>query len=465
MTVNGIKCNKLTNAWASVNSTEGSNIYAFDSFSNALELRPENMSEDLGITVTAKGYAPLTFTVKPASDKKTTPEFNSAEYVKPESSWDAAYYRVEFDAENDEELSKYLSDKTMAVTVNGEVYKRSSSLYSSSTKTFVADGETGAYGKTYSYLKLSADAFKEDAENKVEISVDGYEPFSFTIGKSDEIGDEDGDEFVPEVAETKYVESSLVANYYQITLKNGSDKEENQKIKDYLDCEDLSVTVNGETYERAAALLSLSDSKFIAETGTADSESDEHRIRLAENMFTKDINTIVIEAGDEFGSITVKIKKDGTLVAAATEAVIDEIEVPVDTELPAEDEIMASEDKKEEVSDDIHDDDETVADDKSDLEDSKEDSFDESKDEDSAEDSGEKDHESGDAADAADKSDDESEDKADRVTDQDDATDSNAADQDDEDADEGENSEEEKDSEDADESGMADAEDSEAEME
>lgn len=110
----------------------------------------------------------------------------------------------------------------------------------------------------------------------------------------------------------------------------------------------------------------------------------------------------MIEAGDEFGSITVKIKKDGTLVAAATEAVIDEIEVPVDTELPAEDEIMASEDKKEEVSDDIHDDDETVADDKSDLEDSKEDSFDESKDEDSAEDSGEKDHESGDAADAED---------------------------------------------------------------
>lgn len=67
----------------------------------------------------------------------------------------------------------------------------------------------------------------------------------------------------------------------------------------------------------------------------------------------------MIEAGDEFGSITVKIKKDGTLVAAATEAVIDEIEVPVDTELPAEDEIMASEDKKEEVSDDIYDIEET----------------------------------------------------------------------------------------------------------
>ena len=73
----------------------------------------------------------------------------------------------------------------------------------------------------------------------------------------------------------------------------------------------------------------------------------------------RDINTIVIEAGEEFGSITVKIKKDGTLVAAATEAVIDEIEVPVDTELPAEDEIMAFEDKKEEVSDDIYDIEET----------------------------------------------------------------------------------------------------------
>ena len=117
----------------------------------------------------------------------------------------------------------------MAVTVNGEVYNRSSSLYSSSTKTFVADGETGAYGKTYSYLKLSADAFKEDEENEVEISVDGYEPLSFKIGRSDEIGDEDGDEFVPEVTETKYVKPWLGASYYQITLKNGSDKEETRK--------------------------------------------------------------------------------------------------------------------------------------------------------------------------------------------------------------------------------------------
>lgn len=192
VTVNGNPYTKLNDSNASVGSTEGSNIYAYASYSStpALELRPENMSENLKITITAKGYKSCNFTVEVLSDEKVTPVCESATYVKA-GTWDPAYYRIDFTAEDEKALSEYLSDKKMKVTVNGYDYDRAYSLYSSSTKKFVAAGADNGYGMVYSYLKLSADAFEDGTVNEVEISVDGYETITFNVGESDEIGIDD----------------------------------------------------------------------------------------------------------------------------------------------------------------------------------------------------------------------------------------------------------------------------------
>ena len=465
VTVNGSEYTKLTNSYASVGSTEGSKIYAYDSYSYtpALELRPEDMSEDLEIIITAEGYKSCTFTVEGLSDEKVTPEFDKYTYVEAESSWDASYYRIDFAAEDDEALSKYLSDSSMVVTVNDEKYERSSSLSSSSTKTFVADGKMGAYGRTYSYLKLSADAFEEGDANEVEITVDGYDTITFTVGESDEIGNEDGDEFAPEVSNTKYEEKGIFnPAYYQVAFKYSKDKDEQEKIKEYLESDDLTVTVNGTEYSRVISKFQFKEKNFLATVRTADSGADEAVLEMTEDAFDQDVNTVVIEGGDGYGSITLTINKDGKLVTAATETTIDDIEVVVDTELPAEDEIIASDDKKEEISDEIIDEDENVSDDsnaKGDAED-EDNTSDDIKETDSADDTEDKADESEDAAD------DKSENEADDITDEDDAEDTDAADKDDADADEEESSENEADSDDADESETADAEeDTEAEME
>lgn len=455
VSVNGDVYTKLTGIYPSVKNTEGSKIYAFDNW-DALELRPEDMTGDLEITVSAEGYESYTFTVEAPSDEKVTPEFDKYTYVEAESSWDASYYRIDFTAEDDKALSEYLSDSSMVVTVNGVEYERGYSLYSSSTKKFVADGEMGAYGRTYSYLKLTTDEFAEDEANEVEISVDGYELVSFTVGKSDEIGDEDGDddEFTPEVADTKYVKPWFGANYYQISLERGKDEEEEQKIEDYLKLEELSITVNGKQYSRVTSSFSLGNSAtdFYAVSRTGDNGKTEHVIQMTADMFTEDINIVEIEAGDDYGTLTVKIKKDGTLVTADTEAAIDDIEVIADTELPAEDEIIASDEKKEEISDEIVDEDETVTDD---VDESKDEiASDDTEDTDSAEDTEDKADESEDKADAEDKSEETADDESD--AEEDEAADDTEDDA--EDADEEDASETEEDSNEADDTETAETE-------
>ncbi len=424
VTVNGSVYTKLT-GWNKVDNSTETNAYNYDTWSDALLIRPEDMTENLEITISAEGYEALNFTVEAPSDEKVTPEFDKYTYVEAESSWDVSYYRIDFTAEDDKALSEYLSDSSMVVTVNGVEYERGYSLYSSSTKKFVADGEMGAYGRTYSYLKLTTDEFAEDEANEVEISVDGYELVSFTVGKSDEIGDEDGDEFTPEVADTKYVKPWFGANYYQISLERGRDKEEEQKIEDYLKLDELSITVNGKQYTRVTSSFSLGNSAtdFYAVSRTGDNGKTEHVIQMTADMFTEDVNVVEIEAGDDYGTLTVKIKKDGTLVTADTEAAIDDIEAVVDIELPAEDEIIASDEKKEEISDEIIDEDETVNDDanaKDDAEDESKDEIasDDTEDADSAEDTEDKADESEDKADAEDKSEETADDESDAEEDE-----------------------------------------------
>ncbi len=447
VTVNGNAYTKLT-GWNGVDSSTETNAYNYDTWSDALLIRPEDMTEDLEITITAEGYESLTFTVEAPSDEKVTPEFDKYTYVEAESSWDASYYRIDFTAEDDKALSEYLSDSSMVVTVNGVEYERGYSLYSSSTKKFVADGEMGAYGRTYSYLKLTTDEFAEDEANEVEISVDGYELVSFTVGKSDEIGNEDGDddEFTPEVADTKYEKSWFGANYYQITFKETTDAEINEKIYEFVKAEDLTVSVNGTEYKNVGSSTYFGDTanNFYGDRLSGGVYGPEPGIRMTTEMFTEDVNIVEIEGGEGFGSLTVKIKKDGTLVTVDTEAAIDDIEAVVDTELPAEDEIIASDDKKEEISDEIVDEDETVTDDADEFKD--EIASDDAEDTDSAEDTEDKADESEDKADAEDKSeetaDDESDEMADEVAED---TEDDAEDADEEDA-----SETEEDSDEAD---------------
>lgn len=377
--------------WASyVSTTRGTNLYSFNPYSNELEIRPENMMEDLEVEITAEGYEPLIFTITAASDEKKTPDVKESYYV--EESETLAYYRVDFAAENDEELSKYLNNRNMVLTVNGEEYERGYSMNADSTKTFVAVGKMGAYGTVYSYLKLSTDAFTE-AENEVVIEVEGYEPLNFIIENSDMIDGDEDEAFTPEVTKTKYVEKSWFdPAYYQIKFKEDEDK----KIKEYLESEELSVAVNGEDYVKTNSFaFGNSANNFYAGT-IAGTYGSEYVIKLTTDMFTEDSNLVEIEAGDEFGKIALTIKKDGSLVTVDTAQADDDLDAVAEIELPVDsDEITDASEKNEEILDEIIDEDENIADekaekdnaeDKSDTEDTSEieDKSDERKEEDSA---------------------------------------------------------------------------------
>ena len=418
------------------------------SYKSILAIRPAEMSGEHSVKITAEGYKDCEFTFTGSANEqevKDAPVFEKAE-VKESNSGNGDYYKLTFSGSN---ARDFFSSDSLTVTVDGSEYTKLKNSYASVGSTEGSEIYACDSFSSTPALELRPEDMSKDLE--ITITADGYKSYTFTVeGLSDEIGNED--EFAPEADGSKHVTSSwsFDPSYYKVIFKNGKDKDEQKKIKEYLESEDLTVTVNGTEYSRVTVKSQLKEKNFIAAVRTADSGADEAVLEMTEDAFDQDENTVVIEGGEGYGSITLTIKKDGTLVTAATESAIDDIEAIADVELPAEDEIIASDDKKEEISDDIIDEDNTS---------------DDIKDTDSADDSEDKVDESEDAAD--DKSDetgdDESEDQAKDVTDEDDAEDTDAADKD-ADADEGESSETEEEA--ADESETADAEeDTEAEME
>ena len=199
------------------------------------------------ITVEAKGYEPMTYTLKgdstpvtpdpdpnPDDGKLDAPEVEGITYRESDK-----YYEISFKNGTSDAVKEYL-EKVAAgedtVTVGTTKYTKSSTVYG--TATFYCDTMLG-WMNGYK-LKLGDAAFTEST-TKITIKVDGYKDLVFTYPlNSDNNGGNNGGETAT-TAPTGTVEK--VNSYYQVSFTGDN-------VSDYIDAI-TSVKVGEVSYEYA----------------------------------------------------------------------------------------------------------------------------------------------------------------------------------------------------------------------
>ena len=211
----------------------------YGGYKDALDLAVNGIDAEKGtlITVEAKGYKTMTYTLKGDSattdpgedDKLTAPTVEKAELTTKSGFFeDCDYYRLRFGTISGTELTAYLN-KVTGVTVNGVAYTKESTYMKEST--FRVKAENDAYG-TYAYdiLDLAVNGVDTTKDTEIVIKADGYKDVTYTIAKTSG-GGSTTDPSKPETPASVAVDNCVFkakdasafgenTDYYRLTFKN-----------------------------------------------------------------------------------------------------------------------------------------------------------------------------------------------------------------------------------------------------
>lgn len=166
----------------------------YGGYKDALDLAVNGIDatgEGTVITVEAKGYETMTYTLKGDSattdpgedDKLTAPTVEKAELTTKSGFFeDCDYYRLRFGTISGTELTAYLN-KVTGVTVNGVAYTKESTYMKEST--FRVKAENDAYGTSaYDILDLAVNGVDTTKDTVIVITAEGYADLTYTIKKA-----------------------------------------------------------------------------------------------------------------------------------------------------------------------------------------------------------------------------------------------------------------------------------------
>lgn len=166
----------------------------YGGYKDALDLAVNGIDatgEGTVITVEAKGYETMTYTLKgdgggttdPDEGKLTAPTVEKAELTTKSGFFeDCDYYRLRFGTISGTELTAYLN-KVTGVTVNGDTYTKESTYMKEST--FRVKAENDAYGTSaYDILDLAVNGVDTTKDTVIVITAEGYADLTYTIKKA-----------------------------------------------------------------------------------------------------------------------------------------------------------------------------------------------------------------------------------------------------------------------------------------
>lgn len=295
----------------------------YGGYKDALDLAVNGIDAEKGtlITVEAKGYKTMTYTLKGDSattdpgedDKLTAPTVEKAELTTKSGFFeDCDYYRLRFGTISGTELTAYLN-KVTGVTVNGVAYTKESTYMKEST--FRVKAENDAYG-TYAYdiLDLAVNGVDTTKDTEIVIKADGYKDVTYTIAKTSG-GGSTTDPSKPETPASVAVDNCVFkakdasafgenTDYYRLTFKNLTEKEIDAYIRAV-----TSVEVDGATYSEKG-YMGFNQNQFRKTIiNSAYSSSYDALDLAAAEVYTKNVDVVIKATG--YADLTYTIKKAG----------------------------------------------------------------------------------------------------------------------------------------------------------
>ena len=296
----------------------------YGGYKDALDLAVNGIDatgEGTVITVEAKGYETMTYTLKGDSattdpgedDKLTAPTVEKAELTTKSGFFeDCDYYRLRFGTISGTELTAYLN-KVTGVTVNGVAYTKESTYMKEST--FRVKAENDAYGAyAYDILDLAVNGVDTTKDTVIVITAEGYDDVTYTIAKTGDGGGSTTDPSKPETPAsvavdncvfTKASASDEKTDYYRLTFKNLTDDELATYLRAIKSVEVDSVTYKEKDY------LSFGQSQFRIKDTSEDYGIHYNALDLAANGVdtSKDVKVVIKATG--YADLTYTIKKAG----------------------------------------------------------------------------------------------------------------------------------------------------------
>lgn len=296
----------------------------YGGYKDALDLAVNGIDatgEGTVITVEAKGYETMTYTLKGDSattdpgedDKLTAPTVEKAELTTKSGFFeDCDYYRLRFGTISGTELTAYLN-KVTGVTVNGVAYTKESTYMKEST--FRVKAENDAYGTSaYDILDLAVNGVDTTKDTVIVVTAEGYDDVTYTIAKTGDGGGSTTDPSKPETPAgvavdncvfTKASASDEKTDYYRLTFKNLIDDELATYLRAIKSVEVDSVTYKEKDY------FSFGESQFRIKDTSEDYGIHYNALDLAANGVdtSKDVTVVIKATG--YADLTYTIKKAG----------------------------------------------------------------------------------------------------------------------------------------------------------
>ena len=295
----------------------------YGGYKDALDLAVNGIDAEKGtlITVEAKGYKTMTYTLKGDSattdpgedDKLTAPTVEKAELTTKSGFFeDCDYYRLRFGTISGTELTAYLN-KVTGVTVNGVAYTKESTYMKEST--FRVKAENDAYGTSaYDILDLAVNGVDTTKDTEIVIKADGYKDVTYTIAKTSGGGTtnptpnpgEDDKLTAPTVEKAELTKQSGLfeyCDYYRLRFGTISGTE----LTAYLN-KVTGVTVNGVAYTKESTYMKESTFRVKAEND-AYGTSAYDILDLAVNGVDTTKDTEIAIKADGYKDVTYTIAK------------------------------------------------------------------------------------------------------------------------------------------------------------
>ena len=291
----------------------------YGGYKDALDLAVNGIDatgEGTVITVEAKGYETMTYTLKgdgggttdPDEGKLTAPTVEKAELTTKSGFFeDCDYYRLRFGTISGTELTAYLN-KVTGVTVNGVAYTKESTYMKEST--FRVKAENDAYGTSaYDILDLAVNGVDTTKDTVIVITAEGYADVKFTINKTNGGGTTDPDEgklTAPTVEKAELTTKSGFfedCDYYRLRFGTISGTE----LTAYLN-KVTGVTVNGVAYTKESTYMKESTFRVKAEND-AYGTSAYDILDLAVNGVDTTKDTVIVITAEGYDDVTYTIAK------------------------------------------------------------------------------------------------------------------------------------------------------------
>lgn len=297
----------------------------YGGYKDALDLAVNGIDAEKGtlITVEAKGYKTMTYTLKGDSattdpgedDKLTAPTVEKAELTTKSGFFeDCDYYRLRFGTISGTELTAYLN-KVTGVTVNGDTYTKESTYMKEST--FRVKAENDAYGTSaYDILDLAVNGVDTTKDTVIVVTAEGYDDVTYTIAKTGDGGGSTTDPSKPETPASVAVDNCVFkakdasvfgenTDYYRLTFKNLKEAE----LHAYINAV-TSVEVDGAAYSEKE-YFSFKESQFRKTVINSAYGSMYDALDLAANGVdtSKDVTVVIKATG--YANLTYTIKKAG----------------------------------------------------------------------------------------------------------------------------------------------------------